>query len=121
MKLILRILINAVAIWITSLILEAFSFSGTWWQLLIVALIFGLVNALVRPLVKLLTLPINILTLGLFTLVINALMLWLTVWVSGDLLTLSGNFFVQSFWVFVAALIISIISTILNWFIPDGD
>lgn len=119
MKLVLRILVNAAAIWITSLILEAFTFSGTWWQLLVVALIFGIVNALVRPIVKLLTLPINILTLGLFTLVINALMLWLTVWLSGDLLTLSGGFFQQSIWVFVAALIISIISTVLNWLIPD--
>ncbi len=119
MKLILRILINAVAIWLTSLILPAFSFSGQWWQLLIVAVIFGLVNALVRPIVKLLTLPISILTLGLFTLVINALMLWLTAWLSGGMLSIEGNFIQQLFWVFLAAIIISIISTVLSWVLPD--
>jgi putative membrane protein len=118
MKLILRILINAFAIWVTSLLLSGFSFSGSFLNLIIVAVIFGLVNALIRPIVKLLTLPINILTLGLFTLVINAAMLALTVWISSTL-SLEGSFFQSTFTVFVAALIISVISTILSWFLPD--
>lgn len=118
MKLILRILINAVAIWLTSLLLAGFSFSGNWFNLIVVAIVFGLVNALVRPIVRLLTLPINVITLGLFTLVINALMLMLTVWFSGSL-SLEGGMFASFFTAFIAAIIISIISTILSLFLPD--
>lgn len=118
MKLILRIVINAIAIWLTSLLLAGFNFTGSIVNLIIVAIIFGLVNALVRPIVKLLTLPINILTLGLFTLVINALMLILTVWLS-DSLSLTGGLFDNLLIAFVAAIIISVISTILSWILPD--
>jgi putative membrane protein len=118
MKLILRILINAFAIWLTAMLLESFNFSGSFWSLIIVAIIFGLINALVRPIVKLLTLPITLITLGLFTLVINTLMLLLTVWLS-DSLNLTGGFFENFLVAFVAAIIISVISTILSWFLPD--
>ena len=118
MKLVLRILINAIAIWLTTLILPSFSFVGEWWRLLIVAIIFGLVNAFIRPIVKLLTLPISIVTLGLFSLVVNALMLLIVVWISGAL-SLEGNLFQNLITVFIAAIIISIISTIMSWFLPD--
>jgi putative membrane protein len=118
MKLILRILINAFAIWLTSMLLARFNFSGSILNLIIVAVIFGLVNALVRPIVKLLTLPINLMTLGLFTLVINTLMLILTIWLS-DSLSLTGGLFENFLIAFVAAIIISIVSMILSWFLPD--
>ena len=118
MKLILRILINALAIWLTSLLFSSFSFSGNMLNLIIVAVIFGLVNAIIRPIVKLLTLPINMVTLGLFTLVINTLMLMLTVWLS-DSLSLTGGLFENFLVAFLAAIIISVISTILSWFLPD--
>ena len=118
MKLILRILINAFAIWLAAMLLESFNFSGSFWSLIIVAIIFGLINALVRPIVKLLALPITVITLGLFTLVINTFMLILTVWLSGSL-SLTGGLFENFFVAFVAAIIISIISTILSWFLPD--
>ena len=118
MKLILRILINAFAIWLTSMLFSSFSFSGSIINLIIVSVIFGLVNALIRPIVKLLTLPINIVTLGLFTLVINTLMLMLTVWLS-ELLSLTGNVFENFLVAFIAAIIISIISTVLSWFLLD--
>ena len=118
MKLILRIIINAFAIWLTSLMLGGFSFTGSVVNLLVVGVIFGLVNALIRPIVKLLTLPISIVTLGLFTLVINALMLLITVWLSSSL-SLEGGIFQNSFTVFIAAIIISLISMILSWFLPD--
>ena len=118
MKLILRIIINAVAIWITSLLLSGFVFTGSIINLIIIGIVFGLINALIRPLVKLLTLPINIATLGLFTLVINTLMLMLTVWLSGSL-QLAGGIFQSFLTAFVGAIIISIISTILSWFMPD--
>lgn len=118
MKLILRIVINAVAIWVTSLILGGFSFSGDIINLLIVGGIFGLVNAFIRPIIKLLTLPISVITLGLFTLVINALMLLITVWLSSSL-SLEGGIFENMFTVFIAAIIISLVSTVLSWILPD--
>lgn len=118
MKLILRILINAIAIWLTAMLLESFNFDGDFLNLIIVAIIFGLVNGLVRPIVKLLTLPITLITLGLFTLVINAVMLSLTVWLSNSL-SLTGGLFENILVTFVAAIIISVISTVLSWFIPD--
>ncbi|MEJ2600485.1 MAG: phage holin family protein [Anaerolineales bacterium] len=118
MKLILRILINAVAIWLTSLLLPGFNFSGDVLSLIVVAIIFGLVNALVRPIVKLLTLPITLITLGLFTLVVNALMLILTIWISGSL-SLGGGILQNFVIAIVAAIIISVISIILSWILPD--
>lgn len=118
MKLVLRIIINAVAIWITSLLLSGFVFSGSIINLIIIGIVFGLINAFIRPLVKLLTLPINIATLGLFSLVINTLMLMLTVWLS-DSLSLEGGFFKSFLTAFVGAIIISIVSTVLSWFMPD--
>jgi putative membrane protein len=118
MKLILRIIINAVAIWVTTLIISGLNFSGDVLSLIVVAVIFGLVNAFIRPIVKLLSLPITVVTLGLFTLVINALMLWITVWLSSSL-SLTGNIFQNFLTVFLGALVISIVSTILSWILPD--
>ena len=118
MKLILRILINAFAIWLAAMLLEGFNFSGSLLNLIIVAIIFGLVNALIRPIVKLLTLPITLITLGLFSLVINMLMLMFTVWLSGSL-NLTGGLFENFLIAFVAAIIISVVSTILSWLLPD--
>lgn len=74
--------------------------------LAVVALIFGLVNVIVKPIVKLLALPLVLLTLGLFTLVINALMLMLTSWLSGDLFQVDG---------FITALLGGLIITIVSW------
>ena len=118
MKLILRIIINAIAIWLTAQLVSGFNFTGDLLGLAIVAIIFGLVNALIRPVVKLLTLPINVITLGLFTLVINALMLGLTVWLSSAL-TVEGGLLGGFVNLFIAAILISIISTVLSWFLPD--
>ena len=87
--------------------------------LLLVALVFGLVNFLVKPIVKVLTFPLFILTLGLITLVVNALMLLLTSWLA-DKLDLS--FHVEGFWTAVlGGLIISIVSWALNVVLPDKD
>ncbi|GAA3175663.1 phage holin family protein [Streptomyces virens] len=87
--------------------------------LLLVALLFGLVNFVVKPVVKLLSLPLLVLTLGLFTLVVNALMLLLTSWLA-DRLDLS--FHVEGFWTAVlGGLIISVVSWALNVVLPDKD
>lgn len=86
---------------------------------LVVAIIFGIVNALIRPIVKFLSLPITCITLGLFTLVINAAMLGLTALLAGGILNIQGGFFGQIWNAIIAALVISVVSTVLSWFLPD--
>ena len=114
-RLVLNLAVTVFAVWVAVQVLPNMTFDGTWVDWLIVAVIFGLVNAIIRPIVRLLTLPLTVITLGLFTLVVNALMLWLTSWISGAL-TVKG--FITAI---LGALIISVISTVLNWFIPDND
>ncbi|WP_327430047.1 MULTISPECIES: phage holin family protein [unclassified Streptomyces] len=109
----------AVAVWILDKItLTGGSTGKKIGTLLLVALVFGLVNFLVKPIVQVLTFPLFILTLGLITLVVNALMLLLTSWLA-DKLDLS--FHVEGFWTaVVGGLIISIVSWALNVVLPDG-
>ncbi|MFF7299367.1 phage holin family protein [Streptomyces sp. NPDC008265] len=111
----------AVAIWLVSgITLDDGSSTGRrTLTLILVALLFGLVNLIVKPMVKLLSLPLFILTLGLFTLVVNALMLLLTSWLA-DKFDLS--FHVDGFWAaLVGGLIISIVSWAVNLVLPDND
>ena len=77
-----RLIINAVALWLATRVIDGITFNGDWFTLVLVGLLFGLLNAIVRPVLKLLTLPLMILSLGLFTFVLNAFMLWLTARVS---------------------------------------
>lgn len=118
-RLLLRLVINAIALWAAVQIvpgLEHQAESGI--SLLIIALIFGLVNALIRPIVILLTCPLILLTMGLFILVINTVMLSLTVWLSGVFnLGLSSS----SFWAtFFGAVVISIVSGVINLLVKDS-
>ncbi|MDK1346243.1 phage holin family protein [Streptomyces sp. 378] len=110
----------AVAVWLLDKItLTGDSTGKKVGTLIIVALLFGLVNFLVKPVVKLLSLPVLILTLGLFTLVVNALMLLLTSWLAD---TLDLSFHVEGFWTAVlGGLIISVVSWALHVVLPDGD
>ncbi|WP_416965971.1 phage holin family protein [Streptomyces sp. Agncl-13] len=110
----------AVAVWLLDKItLTGDSTFKKIWTLLLVALVFGIVNFLVKPIVKVLTFPLFILTLGLITLVVNALMLMLTSWLA-DKLDLS--FHVEGFWTAVlGGLIISVVSWALNVVLPEGD
>ena len=100
-----RLLISALAVLITSLTLDGVTVDPWWWAV-IIAIVLGFINSWIRPLVKLLALPINILTLGLFTLVINAMMVLLCSWLVGP------HFEVAGFW---WALAFSIALTIVNW------
>ncbi|MEU6928005.1 phage holin family protein [Streptomyces sp. NPDC046385] len=110
----------AVAIWLLQdITLTGDSTAKKAWTLILVALVFGVVNFLVKPLVQLLTLPLFILTLGLITLVVNALMLLLTSWLADQL---GLSFHVDGFWTAVlGGLIISVVSWALNVVLPDGD
>lgn len=107
MKLLLRWLINAAALMLIANFVSGIHVSG-FYAALIAALIFGLINALIRPLALLLTLPVNILTLGLFTLVINAFMFWLAS-------TIVKGFSVTGFWpAFWGALIMWLVAWFTN-------
>ncbi|WP_333773696.1 phage holin family protein [Streptomyces sp. IBSBF 3136] len=110
----------AVAVWLLDKItLTGDSTGKKVGTLIVVALIFGLVNFLVKPIVKVLTFPLFLLTLGLITLVVNALMLLLTSWVCGKL---DLSFHVDGFWAAVfGGLIISVVSWALNLVLPDED
>ena len=124
MAFVLRVLVNAVAIWLATELLSGLQVVGgesTGARALVylgVALLFGVVNAVVKPLVKVLSFPLYILTLGLFTLVVNALMLMLTGWFSE--LT-SYGLRVQGFGTAViGALLISVISFLLSVVLPTS-
>jgi putative membrane protein len=88
MGFVVRVLINGVAIWLATLVLSGMEVVGSETTggragiILLIALVFGLVNAIVKPIVKVLAFPLYILTLGLFTVVVNALMLMLTAWIT---------------------------------------
>jgi putative membrane protein len=114
MRFILRFLINAAALWVAAHAVTGITYNGDY-ALLVVALIFGVLNASVRPLLKVLTFPLLIVTLGLFTFVINAFMLWLTGWVSDRL---HVGFHVAAFWpAFKGALVVSAVSLLLSLFV----
>lgn len=114
MAFVLRVLVSAFAIWITSLLVGGFEIVGgdttgaTVVVLVVVAFILAVVNAGVKPIVAFLSLPLYILTLGLFTLVVNALMLLVTAWITGHT---DWGLRIDGFWTAVwAALILSIVS-----------
>jgi len=118
MPFLLRLLINAAALWAAIQLVDGIEHRGSWWSLLFVALLFGLLNASIKPLLKLLSLPIIILTLGLFLFVINALMLLMTGWVSG---LFNLGFYVDGFWdAFLGGLIVTVISLVLSIFTGVG-
>lgn len=124
MRTILRLLATAGALAIATWLLSGITLndpttSGKILALLIVALIFGVLNAIVKPIFKLVTLPIVLLTLGLFLLVINACIMLLTSWVSGNV---GLGWHVDGFWTAVfGAIIVSVVSFLLNAFVPDRD
>jgi putative membrane protein len=117
MPFLIRWLVNAAALWVATRVVPGVTYSGDWMPFLGVALIFGVVNAFIRPIAKLLTFPLIIVTLGLFSFVVNGLMLWLTSALSGQL---ALGFHVSGFWAaFFGALVVSLISTILSILITD--
>jgi putative membrane protein len=117
MSFVLRLLVNAAALWVATQIVSGVRFTGSWLTLFGVALVFGVVNAIIKPLTKVLTFPLIILTLGLFLLVINSLMLMLTSAVSG---ALGLGFSVRDFWAaFWGALVVSVVNAVLWWMIRD--
>lgn len=109
MKLVLKLAVYAAALWVAVRLVDGLAFEGSWVALVGVALVFAGVNAVVKPVVKLFSFPLILLTLGLFLLVINALMLAVTIWLAGALglgITSTG---------FAATLLGAIIVSIVTW------
>ncbi len=119
MRFLIRWGINAVALWAAVAILPTVDYRGEWMGLLFLALLFGIVNALFRPLLKFLTCPLILATLGLFTLVINTALLLFANWLGG----VFGYSLVIAepvFWnALLASLIISAVSILLSLILKD--
>ena len=105
-------LLNAAALWVAAALIPGLDFNGGPGRLLLVAAVFGIVNSTLRPLLTILTCPLIVLTLGLFTLVINALMLMVTGWLSESW---NLGFTVSGFWAaFFGGLAVGLVSMILS-------
>ncbi len=119
-RLILRWAINAVAIWAAITLMRGNGITveaAGWTPIIILALIFGLLNALVRPVIELLTCPLIILTLGLGTLLINTLLFWLTGVIGNQF---NAGFSVDGFWpAFWGAIIVTLVSMVLTMLLRD--
>ena len=114
-----RLLVNAAALWVATRLVPGVTYNGGWMPFFGVALVFGVLNATLRPLAKILTFPLIIVTLGIFALVVNGLMLWLTSSISSSL---GLGFHVSGFWpAFWGALVVSLVSMILSIFVRDGS
>jgi putative membrane protein len=117
MPFLVRLLVNAAALWIATQVVPGVTYDGGLLPMLAVALVFGVLNASLRPVAKILTFPLIIVTLGIFALVINGLMLWLTSALSS---TLGLGFHVSGFWAaFWGALVVSLVSLVLSMLIRD--
>ncbi|MFI2475239.1 phage holin family protein [Nocardia xishanensis] len=130
MQLVLRLIINAFAIWLAAEWVGGIDIlspkeNGTGGEILValaIAVVFTAVNALVKPLVKLLSLPLIVLTLGLFLLLINALMLWLTAEITELVEAPEYGLVVNGFWAAVlGGIIISLVNWVLGVLVPDND
>lgn len=120
MKFLIRLLINAVALGLTFWIVDL-CWNGEVLPLLVIALIFGVINALIRPLLTILTCPLVILTLGIFLIVINAIMLWLTIWLS-EALGLGFTCVPDFFWnIVIGSIVLSLISGLATALIKDDN
>lgn len=112
-----RLLVNAAALWVATHLVSGVTFEGDWLSFFGVTLAFGVINAFIRPVAKLLTFPLILVTFGLFALVVNGLMLMLTSALSS---TLGLGFHVRGFWsAFWGALVVSLVSALLSVLVSD--
>ncbi len=108
-SMLIRWFVNALALWVVCALVDGVKYESIVW-LFVAALVLGLLNAVIKPILKILTLPITIVTLGLFLLVINAIMLWLAGW------TLSPGFHVDGFVpALIGSVILSVIGYLTSW------
>ena len=119
MRFLIRWVFTAIAVAVATWITPGITHVGNWVTAVIVtAIVLGLVNALIRPIIKLFSCGLIVLTLGLFTLVVNALCLWLASYISVD--WLNNGFRIENFFAaFLASIIISVVSFLLSFLLPD--
>lgn len=111
----IQILVNMAALWVAVQIIDGITFAGEWWKLLLVAVVFSLLNTYLRPILRILSIPLTLITFGIFLLVINALMLLLTSAFS-DALNL--GFSVSGFGAaFLGAIVVAIVGLLLSMLI----
>jgi putative membrane protein len=116
-KFILRWVVNAIALFLAVYLVPGVNLEGGWVSILWLALIFGLINAFLRPLLKLLTCPLIVLTLGLFTLLINTFLFWLTSQVGQ---AFGIGFTIDGFWpAFLGGLVVTVVSVIMSLILKD--
>jgi putative membrane protein len=112
-----RTLINAAALWVAVRLVGSITYDGGWLPFFGVAIVFGVLNTVIGRVAKILTLPIIVVTLGLFLLVINAFLLWLT---SALATALGISFHVSGFWAaFWGALVVSVVSAVLTLVVAE--
>ena len=115
---VIQILINAGALYVADFLIGGIHNTGEWWKFLLVALAFSLLNTYVRPILRILTLPISVITLGIFLLVINAALLMLTGAISDQL---SLGFHVKDFGAaFLGAIVVAIVGWLLSMVVGAG-
>ena len=119
MQLVMRLLVNAAALWVATRVVDGISYAGEPVLLLGVALVFGVLNVALKPILTFLTFPFLLVTLGLFTFVLNAFLLWLTGAISSSL---GLGFRVDGFRAaFLGGLVVSVVSLLLSFFVRSGD
>ncbi|BBY82046.1 phage holin family protein [Mycolicibacterium pulveris] len=127
MSFLLRAALTGLALWVVTLIVPGIRFVGgdsnlqTIGIIFVVAVIFGLVNAVIKPIVQIISIPLYILTLGLFHIVINALMLWITSWITEN--TTHWGLYIDDFWwtAIWAAIVLSVVSWLLSLVVRTAD
>jgi putative membrane protein len=121
MRFILRILTTAASLWVAVWLVNGLEFEGEWWEFLIVAAIMGLANAVAKPVLTFFSLPLILVTLGLFLLVVNAAVLQLVIWISSpdvfDLGLTSTGFFWATFW---GSIVVSVAGWAISTVFPDS-
>ena len=124
MGILVRVVLNAIAVWVATLLVGGVDVTADTTgkkvlTLVVVGAILGLVNATIKPVVKLLSLPLVILTLGIFALIVNGLLFWLVAAISD---AAGAPFHVDGFWSgFWGAIVVSVVSWLLSVVVPDGD
>lgn len=124
MGIFIRLAVTAAALWISTLVLDGITLGGTTLEklvtLIVVAAIFGIVNAVLRPIIKTVGCMAYVLTLGLIALVVNGALFLLTSWIAGQL---DLAFHVDKFWptAVIGALLVGVVSWLLNMLVPDGE
>lgn len=119
MQLLIRLLINAVALWCAARFIDGIQYTGSWQGLVGLSLVFGIVNTFIRPVLSFFSFPIQLITLGLFTLVLNALMLMLTAWAAVRFdIAFTVHGFIPAL---LGSIVISLVSMVLGALFTSSD